>query len=73
MVIRAQSEDAISIQDDDDAEDACWQITEKLHTLQDYVEAGAPLQAKQSFADIKAWMEQLETYIENMPTTSTET
>lgn len=72
MAIRAHSEDAISIQDGDDAEDACWQITEKLHTLQDYIESGAPLQAKQSFADLKAWMESLETYIESMPTTGSE-
>lgn len=45
-----------------------WRLADQIAQLEDEVESGETLQARQTFSEIKAEMEALERYIESLPT-----
>lgn len=59
---------SIRVEDDFDLEAVAADVSSLFLTLMDYVENGEPLQARQTFADIKANIEVVEPYIERLPT-----
>jgi hypothetical protein len=54
---------ANKIEDQDAVEDMVWNITNEIMQFADELEANEPLQAKQTFANMKARFEAVEAYL----------
>lgn len=60
----------INVVDLDDVENSVWMLTDLLHRLCDEIEAGEPLQAKQTFEQISAHHNAIGAYLNVQPNTT---